>query len=83
MNVTGPCLQHYIMCQRIKAQRSCFTNGCSSYVCGPDTLKHVSIVCPMISPKAVSSLYKSIIFTSFITVSELYILMLMAGGEPL
>ena len=33
MNVTGPCLHHYIMCQLIRAQLSCFTNGCSIYVC--------------------------------------------------
>ena len=32
MNVTGPCRHQFIMCQLIKAQRSCFTNGCSIYV---------------------------------------------------
>ena len=32
MNVTGPCLHHFIMCQLIRAQLSCFTNGCSIYV---------------------------------------------------
>ena len=33
MNVTGPRLHHCIMCQLIRAQRSCFTTGCSIYVC--------------------------------------------------
>ena len=34
MNVTSPCLHHCIMCQLIRAQWSCFTNGCSIYVYG-------------------------------------------------
>ena len=36
MDVTGLCLSHCIMCQLIRAQWSCFTNGCSIYVCGRD-----------------------------------------------
>ena len=34
MNVTGPCRHHFIICQLIRAQRSCFTNRCSIYVYG-------------------------------------------------
>ena len=40
MDVIGPCLHHFIMCQLIRAQRSCFTNGYSIYVYdrGPKTM---------------------------------------------
>ena len=36
MNITGRCLHRCIMCQLIRAQPSCFTNGCSIYVCDWD-----------------------------------------------
>ena len=38
MNVTGPCWHHFIMCQLIRAQLSCFTKECSIYVYGLTSL---------------------------------------------